>query len=62
SIEGTKYETVVHDLLKEHYNLTNSEKAKYILDNFKENIKLIKRVIPIEYENILLKIKTERVS
>ena len=41
------------EIITEHYNLTNSVKAKTILDNFDLYITKIKKVIPKDYKEVL---------
>ena len=41
------------DIINEHYELTNSVKAKTILDNFDLYITKIKKVIPVDYKEVL---------
>lgn len=43
----------VFNMISEHYRLTNSKKAKKILDNWEEYIGKFKRVIPTAYKEIL---------
>lgn len=50
---------VVYDLISEHYNLTESKKAKKILDNWEQYIGKFKRVIPTVYKQILNARKAE---
>ena len=40
-------------MIKEHVALTNSEKGKMILDNFKEYLPKFKKIIPHDYEKML---------
>jgi glutamate synthase domain-containing protein 2/glutamate synthase domain-containing protein 1/glutamate synthase domain-containing protein 3 len=50
---------VVFKLVKEHYELTNSKKAKYLLDNWSEWLNKFKKVIPTAYKIILQQEKLE---
>ena len=45
------------NIITEHYNLTNSPKAKTILDNFDLYITKIKKVIPKDYKEVLELVK-----
>ena len=38
---------------RQHYDLTKSKKAKYILDNFDSEVSSFVRIIPKEIERIL---------
>lgn len=51
----------VYGMISEHYKLTNSKKAKEILDSWQEYIGRFKRVIPTAYKEILAakKVKSE---
>ena len=42
-------------MLKRHLNYTNSSVAKAILDNFDKELKNFVKVLPIDFENVLLK-------
>ena len=44
------------DMIKEHVTLTNSEKGKEILDNFSEYLPKFKKVIPYDYNRMLMAI------
>ena len=44
------------DMIKEHVALTNSEKGKAILDNFSEYLPKFKKVIPYDYNRMLMAI------
>ncbi|KHD37970.1 glutamate synthase [Clostridium acetobutylicum] len=50
-------EKVLRGLIEEHYNYTNSDKAKVILENWGEYKTKIKKVIPTAYKLILEKSK-----
>jgi glutamate synthase domain-containing protein 2/glutamate synthase domain-containing protein 1/glutamate synthase domain-containing protein 3 len=52
----------VHNMIKEHYKLTNSKKAKKILDNWEEYLDKFKRVIPTVYKGILAAKKNENIE
>ena len=45
----------IKELLKRHLNYTNSSVAKAILDNFDKELKNFVKVLPIDFENVLLK-------
>ncbi|MCI8992717.1 MAG: glutamate synthase large subunit [Eubacterium sp.] len=44
------------EIIKEHVALTNSEKGKKILDNFSEYLPKFKKVIPYDYNRMMMKI------
>ncbi|MEW5758947.1 MAG: glutamate synthase large subunit [Candidatus Omnitrophota bacterium] len=43
----------LHNLIFNHYKYTKSTKAKFILDNFKQELKKFIKVMPLEYKRIL---------
>ncbi|MGH4117550.1 glutamate synthase large subunit [Clostridium sp.] len=45
--------TILYDLIKEHYEYTNSMRAKVIIENWKKYSGMFKRVIPPAYKLIL---------
>lgn len=47
----------LRDIIAEHYNLTNSQKAKIILDDFDLYVTKIKKVIPKDYKEVLELVK-----
>ena len=49
----------VYDTIAEHYKLTESKKAKTILDNWEQYLGKFKRVIPTVYKQILNARKAE---
>ncbi|NLZ47559.1 MAG: glutamate synthase large subunit [Clostridiales bacterium] len=49
----------VYDMISEHYKLTDSNKAKRILDHWQEYIGKFKRIIPTAYKQILNARKAE---
>ena len=50
----SKYDVLeLKEMIKEHVALTNSEKGKLILDNFKEYLPRFKKIIPHDYETML---------
>ena len=52
-----KYDVMeLKDMIKEHVALTNSEKGKKILDNFSEYLPKFKKVIPYDYNRMLMAI------
>ncbi|MBP8798674.1 MAG: glutamate synthase large subunit, partial [Lachnospiraceae bacterium] len=54
---GNKYDVMeLKDMIKEHVALTNSEKGKEILDNFSEYLPKFKKVIPYDYNRMLMAI------
>ncbi len=44
-------------IITEHYNLTNSEKAKNILNNFDLYLSKFKKIIPKDYKEVLELVK-----
>ena len=53
----SKYDVMeLKEMIKEHVALTNSEKGKVILDNFKEYLPKFKKIIPHDYERMLTSI------
>jgi glutamate synthase domain-containing protein 2/glutamate synthase domain-containing protein 1/glutamate synthase domain-containing protein 3 len=64
-IEGLKEDDDidnVYNLIDEHYKLTNSKKAKKILDNWDKYVKKFKKVISPAYREILLQKNLESVD
>ena len=54
---SNKYDVMeLKDMIKEHVALTNSEKGKKILDNFSEYLPKFKKVIPYDYNRMLMAI------
>ncbi len=54
---ANKYDVLeLKEMIKEHVNLTNSEKGKEILDNFSEYLPKFKKVIPYDYNRMLMAI------
>ena len=54
---SNKYDVMeLKDMIKEHVALTNSEKGKAILDNFSEYLPKFKKVIPYDYNRMLMAI------
>ena len=54
---SNKYDVMeLKDMIKEHVALTNSEKGKEILDNFSEYLPKFKKVIPYDYNRMLMAI------
>ncbi|MDE6203840.1 MAG: glutamate synthase subunit alpha, partial [Lachnospiraceae bacterium] len=50
----SKYDVIeLKEMIKEHVALTNSEKGKLILDNFKDYLPKFKKIIPYDYEKML---------
>ena len=50
----SKYDVIeLKEMIKEHVALTNSEKGKLILDNFKDYLPKFKKIIPHDYEKML---------
>ena len=53
----SKYDVLeLKEMIKEHVALTNSEKGKMILDNFSEYLPKFKKVIPFDYNRMLMTI------
>jgi glutamate synthase (NADPH) large chain len=46
-------------LIHTHYQYTNSQRAKYLLDNWQENISKFVKVMPTEYKKALKRLETE---
>jgi glutamate synthase (ferredoxin) len=54
---SNKYDVMeLKDMIKEHVALTNSEKGKAVLDNFSEYLPKFKKVIPYDYNRMLMAI------
>ena len=54
---SNKYDVMeLKDMIKEHVAFTNSEKGKGILDNFSEYLPKFKKVIPYDYNRMLMAI------
>ena len=54
---SNKYDVMeLKEMIKEHVALTNSEKGKEILDNFSEYLPKFKKVIPYDYNRMLMAI------
>lgn len=50
----SKYDVMeLKEILKEHVSLTNSEKGKMILNQFKDYLPKFKKIIPYDYEKML---------
>ena len=50
----SKYDVIeLKEMIKEHVALTNSEKGKEVLDNFKDYLPKFKKIIPHDYEKML---------
>ena len=45
-------------MLKKHFNYTGSSVAKSIIDNFENELQNFVKILPIDFENVLL----ERIS
>ena len=53
----SKYDVMeLKDMIKEHVALTNSEKGKEILDNFSEYLPKFKKIIPYDYNRMMMAI------
>ncbi|MDD3339132.1 MAG: glutamate synthase large subunit [Lachnospiraceae bacterium] len=44
------------EMIQDHVTYTNSQKGKEILDNFKDYLPKFKKIIPIEYNKMLMKV------
>jgi len=44
------------DMIKEHVTLTNSRKGKEVLDNFSEYLPRFKKIIPYDYNRMMMAI------
>ena len=44
------------DMIKEHVSLTNSIKGKEILDNFSEYLPKFKKIVPYDYNRMMMAI------
>ncbi len=54
---SNKYDVMeLKEMIKEHVALTNSEKGKEILDNFSEYLPKFKKVVPFDYNRMLMTI------
>lgn len=54
---SNKYDVMeLKEMIKEHVALTNSEKGKFILDHFSEYLPKFKKVIPFDYNRMLMAI------
>ncbi|MFV0465359.1 MAG: glutamate synthase large subunit [Lachnospiraceae bacterium] len=52
-----KYDVIeLKDMIKEHVALTNSKKGKHILDNFSEYLPKFKKIVPHDYQRMMLAI------
>ena len=64
--ESIDFETISEDdendlktLIHKHYQYTNSQRAKYLLDNWNENISKFVKVMPTEFKKALKRLETE---
>ena len=57
---NSKDEKDLKNLIKNHVKYTNSEKAKKILLNWREELKKFKKIIPRDYEKVLDKLNHQR--
>ncbi|NCT10496.1 MAG: glutamate synthase large subunit [Flavobacteriia bacterium] len=65
--ESVDFETVIDDdaldlkmMVEKHYLYTNSQRAKYLLENWEQNIDKFIKVMPTEYKNALKRLETEK--
>jgi glutamate synthase domain-containing protein 3 len=60
-LEGVSVDDVknIYELLKKHYQYTQSQVAEKILDNFGREIKKFIKVMPREYKRVLEKKEVE---
>ncbi len=49
----------LRDLIEKHYNYTGSEKARYIIDNWRDSLPYFIKVFPMEYRRVLGKMSRE---
>lgn len=61
-IEDSMDSKELHALITRHYQYTNSERAKYILDNWRESVDKFIKVVPIEYKKVLQEEKMEAIN
>ena len=53
----SKYDVMeLKDMIKEHVSLTNSVKGKEILDNFSEYLPKFKKIVPYDYNRMMMAI------
>ena len=53
----SKYDVMeLKDMIKEHVALTNSQKGKEVLDNFSEYLPKFKKIIPYDYNRMMMAI------
>jgi glutamate synthase (ferredoxin) len=64
--ESIEFETISEDdendlklLIDKHYQYTNSQRAKYLLENWENNISKFVKVMPTEYKKALKRLETE---
>lgn len=64
--ESIEFETIIDEdaadlkmMIENHYAYTNSQRAKYLLDNWEENLSKFVKVMPTEYKKALKRIETE---
>jgi glutamate synthase (NADPH) large chain len=64
--ESIEFETVIDEdaldlkmMIEKHYLYTNSQRAKYLLENWEQNIEKFIKVMPTEYKIALKRLKTE---
>ena len=53
----SKYDVMeLKDMIKEHVALTNSQKGKEILDNFSQYLPKFKKIMPYDYNRMMMAI------
>jgi glutamate synthase (ferredoxin) len=64
--ESIEFETISEDdendlklLIDKHYQYTNSQRAKYLVENWENNISKFVKVMPTEYKKALKRLETE---
>jgi len=61
-IEDSMDSKELQGLITNHYKYTNSQRAKHILDNWKEYVDKFKKIVPIEYKKVLQEEKIEAIN
>ena len=53
TVESSQDKQILKDLLESHYTITESPKAKEVLENFESFLKSFVKVMPTDYKRIL---------
>lgn len=61
-IEDSMDSKELHALISNHYKYTGSQRAKEILDNWRDNVDRFIKVVPIEYKKVLQEEKMEAIN